>query len=548
MAATEDTTATKKGYATDRNTELENGTTDEWMTVKMREQRKKRRESLAKEAETDTPTPQAARKKLSLTVAEKEREGTAEQRVETTRQISTAMVRKEPGHGQSRQTGGAAEGESRMDGGDETVRKANGRAAERAEVAAERKQDSGTSRQGQQGDRRAQPDSGTKFEKELTVTLEITGEDEIPVLELLRCIRVLCGGLIACRATGARKYEVTMSHIKGKERLLDGFKIGECNILAREVCNDELMVSFLNLPAYVTDEEILQKLEGWGVSAASNIRRRMWPGTQIADGTRFLKVKFTDTVQSLPYSARFDTAAGPEYFRVIHDRQVRVCRMCLQPGHILRECPEFFCHKCGVQGHYARECSSRQERRIKKCKICQNNTDNCICNYSEADEVVEEEDGAGNTSEGEAESEEEGCEGGRGTAQEAGGEAPAPQRSPCVTGATPGKRGGGGGGTSASSCLPERGRERRGDRPEKGLEPRSVADSMEVGETPVDKQPAAAAPPNTQASNASSTLLLQGSSEGDSEMELEAVKNIRKQTSSTTSLARSKRRKKKEAD
>ncbi|KAJ8359057.1 hypothetical protein SKAU_G00155820 [Synaphobranchus kaupii] len=30
--------------------------------------------------------------------------------------------------------------------------------------------------------------------------------------------------------------------------------------------------------------------------------------------------------------------------------------MCIQPGHILRECPEFNCHKSGVQGHFAREC------------------------------------------------------------------------------------------------------------------------------------------------------------------------------------------------
>lgn len=30
--------------------------------------------------------------------------------------------------------------------------------------------------------------------------------------------------------------------------------------------------------------------------------------------------------------------------------------MCLQPGHILRDCPEFKCFKWKGQGHYAREC------------------------------------------------------------------------------------------------------------------------------------------------------------------------------------------------
>ena len=42
----------------------------------------------------------------------------------------------------------------------------------------------------------------------------------------------------------------------------------------------------------------------------SPIKRRMWPGTDIADGTRFLKVKFTETVKSLPYSTKFDTLEG----------------------------------------------------------------------------------------------------------------------------------------------------------------------------------------------------------------------------------------------
>ena len=66
-------------------------------------------------------------------------------------------------------------------------------------------------------------------------------------------------------------------------------------MVASELANDEMVVSFLNLPAYILDEEILEKLRGWGVKAASAIRRRMWPGTRIADVTRFLKVKFNDS-------------------------------------------------------------------------------------------------------------------------------------------------------------------------------------------------------------------------------------------------------------
>ena len=115
-----------------------------------------------------------------------------------------------------------------------------------------------------------------------------------------------------------------MGHLSGKKKLMDGFKIRGISVIAKELTNDETVVSFLELPAYTSDRDIIRKLQGWGVSAVSPIKRRMWAGTKIADGTRFLKVKFNDLVRSLPYSTKFNTATGPKYFRVIHDKQEKV--------------------------------------------------------------------------------------------------------------------------------------------------------------------------------------------------------------------------------
>lgn len=217
------------------------------------------------------------------------------------------------------------------------------------------------------------------YEKKLTVEVEIDGEDRISMMDLLNKVKDVCGRIVGCRYKTPKKYELTMSDERGKDKLMDGMRLKRCIISAKEICNDELVVSFLALPTYIDDEEILDKLAAWGVSAVSPVKRRMWPGTDIADGTRFMKVKFTDKVKSLPYSTRFETLQGTEHFRVIHDRQMKVCRNCIQPGHILRDCPEFTCFKCGEQGHYARECTKHN-----KCSDCGEEEDRCLCAASAA--------------------------------------------------------------------------------------------------------------------------------------------------------------------
>lgn len=181
----------------------------------------------------------------------------------------------------------------------------------------------------------------SNYNKDLTVLVELTDEEPVTTMGLMKAVRGVCGEMVACRMMGTKRYEVTMSDLKGKERLMEGFKINKVSIFGKEINCNEMVVSFLNMPAYIEDDIILQKLSGWGVSAVSPIKRRMWPGTNIADGTRFVKVRFNEQVQSLPYSTKFNAVSGTEYIRVIHDKQIRVCRLCIKPGHILKDCPDF---------------------------------------------------------------------------------------------------------------------------------------------------------------------------------------------------------------
>ncbi|MEQ2205164.1 hypothetical protein XENOCAPTIV_027345 [Xenoophorus captivus] len=108
-----------------------------------------------------------------------------------------------------------------------------------------------------------------RFEKDSTVQMKIECNDKITSPDPMK--RMHGGGLLACRMITEKKYEITMSGAAGKSRLMCGFIVDSTQIMAKELINSELVVSFLGLPAYITDEEIL--LHGWGVSAVSAIKQ-----------------------------------------------------------------------------------------------------------------------------------------------------------------------------------------------------------------------------------------------------------------------------------
>lgn len=76
------------------------------------------------------------------------------------------------------------------------------------------------------------------YDKELTVALELVGDTPLSALEVMRGVREVAGGLVACRATGGKTFEVTVTHKRGKERLLDGFRIGEVRVHGKALGNN----------------------------------------------------------------------------------------------------------------------------------------------------------------------------------------------------------------------------------------------------------------------------------------------------------------------
>ena len=172
---------------------------------------------------------------------------------------------------------------------------------------------------------------------------------------------------------GENSYEVTTDTEQNALRLTRGLVINSNSFDCTFQFNEIVMVSFLHLPAHIPDSDILDKLTKKGCEIRSEVYRRVHPGTQIADGTRYVKVKFPPGMASLSWSMKFDTGFGERYFKVVHNNQRALCNMCQSPFHKYRQCPELICHGCDEQGHKISEC------RAEKCSQCNRLPMKCFC-------------------------------------------------------------------------------------------------------------------------------------------------------------------------
>jgi len=248
------------------------------------------------------------------------------------------------------------------------------------------------------------------FLKEATLVLDLTGNKDIKVEDIIKGIleKVDVDNLLAVRPRRDMEYELTLRSVEVCDGLMDGLEISGQYCEVRRLERREYIVSFLHLPAYLHDKTIEDKLKSWGVTPMTKVRRRLYPGTNIADGTRYVKVRFPKDRTSLPYSTQFETNDGLQFFRVIHDGQVRLCRMCFQSGHFFKDCPNFTCFECGEQGHYARNCKA------EKCPDCKNVFMKCDCVTESEGENVTKETGTENVEESMLEMEQEMSEGEKG--------------------------------------------------------------------------------------------------------------------------------------
>ena len=99
----------------------------------------------------------------------------------------------------------------------------------------------------------------------------------------------------------------------------------------------KLFLVRLLLVSCIEDAVIEMILRSMKVELLSPIKRRFSSGTTIADRTRYAKVKLPDTINSFPNTIKFQK----EYYRCIHNGQMKVCSLCYSSEHLFRACLQF---------------------------------------------------------------------------------------------------------------------------------------------------------------------------------------------------------------
>ena len=153
----------------------------------------------------------------------------------------------------------------------------------------------------------------------------------------------------------ANKYLVELTETTHVQELIEnGFDAGPNHIRCHPPHGYYLNVSIIGLKAYISDDEVHEKLAQYGEIKGAIIRLKYKSTHELAgleNGNRLVRMVLTSP--SIPYSLNI----GGEWCRVIHNHQQLICSHCNEAGHSRKNCPQIQCRNCNQLGHisyYAR--------------------------------------------------------------------------------------------------------------------------------------------------------------------------------------------------
>ncbi|ESO87492.1 hypothetical protein LOTGIDRAFT_145975, partial [Lottia gigantea] len=224
------------------------------------------------------------------------------------------------------------------------------------------------------------------YNKECTVIFRVKDVKKLDINKLIDAVeeRIGLGNCYGCVPRNPDIIEVTVDCVNNAIIISDGVEV-DSDFLSGEILYSRYMVvSILNLPTYIEDDVIVQKLENF-VEVSGPVRRRYYNKFKgCTDGTRYVRCKFPSNITSLPWAFSFETVEGARSFRLIHDNQRKVCRQCLSEDHIFSKCPDTQCRRCRLYGHISADCTAQ------KCELCRRYNCNCNRHISEEDGRIDE--------------------------------------------------------------------------------------------------------------------------------------------------------------
>ncbi|CAC5407197.1 unnamed protein product [Mytilus coruscus] len=149
--------------------------------------------------------------------------------------------------------------------------------------------------------------------KEQTVVVLVGDNKTVKATDVIASVETEVGEgtVLACVTKSGNAYEITLIYKDALDLVVDtGFKVGEAIYKPNAIFSRDKVVSFFNVSHYGTDSEIRDKLLEFGAEVKSPIKKKMYPGTNVDNGTRYCAVRFPLDRQSLPYTMKMSTGVN----------------------------------------------------------------------------------------------------------------------------------------------------------------------------------------------------------------------------------------------
>ena len=145
-----------------------------------------------------------------------------------------------------------------------------------------------------------------QYSKECTVGINYISTDSIKAISVVKAVEEITGlNSVLAVVRDSNSYNVTLDSKENTMKLLHGVEIEGRDYDCSLVFSKNTVVWFMYIPAFIEDDEIIEKLNETGIRVVSPVYRRVIPGTQVADGTRFMKCVFPPNVVALPWTMPF---------------------------------------------------------------------------------------------------------------------------------------------------------------------------------------------------------------------------------------------------